>query len=72
MQRWSECPVSPRRLAANGRGILMNSTDVIELVGLCDRVLVMYEGRVTRELAGSDITEENVVAAAVGVNGGER
>ncbi len=57
-----------RTLARDGRAILMNSTDVIELVGMCDRVLVMFEGRIVRELAADEITEENIVAAAVGAN----
>ncbi len=60
-----------RRLAEDGRAALLNSTDVIELVGMCDRVLVMYEGRIVRELAGREIGEEAIVAAAVGVGNGQ-
>lgn len=58
-----------RGLAALGVGVLINSTDTIELVGLCDRVLVMFEGRIVSELAGDEITEEAIVSAAVGVKG---
>jgi ABC-type sugar transport system ATPase subunit len=58
-----------RGLAAQGVGVLINSTDTIELVGLCDRVLVMFEGRIVSELAGDEITEEAIVSAAVGVKG---
>ena len=58
-----------RAIASTGVGVLINSTDTIELVGLCDRVLVMYEGRVARELVGENITEEAIVGAAVGVGG---
>ena len=39
-----------RGLAAQGVGVLINSTDTLELVGLCDRVLVMFEGRIVSEL----------------------
>ena len=38
-----------------------------ELVGMCNRVLVLYEGRIGRELKGAEITEENLVAAALGL-----
>jgi ribose transport system ATP-binding protein len=61
-----------RTLASQGVAILLNSTDTIELVGICDRVLVMYEGEVVRELIGSEITEERIVSAAVGVKGGSQ
>ena len=56
-----------RELGSQGVGILLNSTDTIELVGLCDRVLVMYEGRIALELTGKQITEEAIVGAAVGL-----
>jgi ribose transport system ATP-binding protein len=56
-----------RRLADNGAGVLFFSTELSELVGLCDRVLVLYEGRIFRELTGSDITEEHIVSAALGL-----
>jgi len=58
-----------RRLAEQGKGILFFSTDLAEIVGLCDRALVMYEGAVVRELSGSELTEEKLVSAAVGVGG---
>jgi ribose transport system ATP-binding protein len=56
-----------RRLAAEGKGILFFSTDLAEIVGLCDRALVMVEGRIARELSGIDLSEANLVGAAVGV-----
>ncbi len=58
-----------REIAEKGVAVLVNSTDTLELVGLCDRVLVMFEGRLTTELAGAAITEEAIVGAAVGING---
>lgn len=57
-----------RKLADSGAGILFFSTELSELVGMCDRVLVLYEGHIFRELNGHDITEENIVAAALGLN----
>ena len=56
-----------RRLAATGHGLLFFSTDLAEIVGLCDRALVMYEGAIARELAGPLLTEANLVSAAVGL-----
>ena len=56
-----------RRLAAAGNGILFFSTDLAEIVGLCDRALVMYEGTIARELRGATLTEANLVSAAVGL-----
>ena len=41
--------------------------DLAEIVGLCDRALVMYEGTVARELRGAALTEANLVSAAVGL-----
>lgn len=61
-----------RRLAAEGHGILFFSTDLAEVVGLCDRALVMYEGTIARELRGAALTEANLVSAAVGIAEGTR
>ena len=46
-----------RELADGGAAILFYSTDYDELVGCCDRVLVMYDGAIKRELVGAEITE---------------
>jgi len=54
-----------RRLADGGAAILFYSTDYDELVGLCDRVLVMYEGAVQRELEGDTLTERALVGSAL-------
>ncbi|MBE3574467.1 MAG: sugar ABC transporter ATP-binding protein [Firmicutes bacterium] len=55
-----------RSLAEQGTAVLVRSTDTMELVGLCDSVLVMYEGAVVTRLTGEQITEANIVASAVG------
>jgi ribose transport system ATP-binding protein len=57
-----------RSLADQGAGIVFFSTELQELVGMCDRVLVLYEGRIFRELTGVEITQENIVTAALGLN----
>ena len=54
-----------RRLADEGTAILFYSTDHDELIGCCDRVLVMVEGAIHRELAGDQLTERALVGAAL-------
>jgi ribose transport system ATP-binding protein len=54
-----------RSLADEGAAILFYSTDYDELIGCCDRVLVLYEGRIKKELVGSAITEQNLIASAL-------
>ena len=52
-----------RRLADAGAAILFYSTDYDELIGCCDRVLVLYDGAIKRELVGAEITERALIAA---------
>ena len=56
-----------RTLADEGRAILLYSTDYAELIGCCDRVLVLYDGAVKRELAGPEITERALIASALNI-----
>ncbi|GAA1955600.1 sugar ABC transporter ATP-binding protein [Agromyces allii] len=51
-------------LAGKGMGILMISSELPEVLGMADRVLVMREGRITAEIDRSDATSENVMFAA--------
>jgi ribose transport system ATP-binding protein len=55
-----------RDAADAGTTVVVVSSDSLELQGLCDRVLVFSRGRVARELADDEITEQNIAAAAVG------
>jgi ribose transport system ATP-binding protein len=56
-----------RHLADQGAAILLYSTDYDELIGCCDRVLVLYEGAVRRELAGAEITENALISSALNI-----
>lgn len=56
-----------RRLADAGNAILLFSTDLPEIIGLCDRALVMYEGSIIRELDRTELTKENLIAAGLGL-----
>lgn len=51
-----------RDLASQGTAVIAISSDSEELVDLCDRVIVMNEGKITEELTGSRITLENIVS----------
>jgi ABC-type sugar transport system ATPase subunit len=53
-----------RDLAANGMAVLVISSEPDELPDLCDRVLVMAEGRIVRELAGADVTRGAIIEAS--------
>jgi ABC-type sugar transport system ATPase subunit len=53
-------------LAAAGMGILMSSSELVDLLGVCDRVLVMFRGRMVADLRGDEATEERVVYYATG------
>ena len=52
-------------LARGGACVLINSSEDRELVAVCDRVLVMVEGAIRAELVGPEITEANLVSAAL-------
>ena len=45
-----------REMSAGGGIVLFSSTELPELIGLCDRILVLYQGRLAGELAGGTIT----------------
>lgn len=53
-------------LAGQGVGILMISSDLEEILGMSDRVLVLYEGRLAGELARTQLSEEAVMHLATG------
>lgn len=55
-----------RRFAEAGGAILFHSTEVPELVHLCDRVSVLYQGRIALELGGDAISETAIMEAALG------
>jgi ABC-type sugar transport system ATPase subunit len=53
-----------RRLAAQGTAILLASSEMPEILGLCDRVLVLSEGRLTAEMTRAEATSERILTAA--------
>ncbi len=55
-----------RDLANEGVGIVVISSELPELIGVCDRVLVIHEGRISGEVAADQMTEENIMHLASG------
>jgi ABC-type sugar transport system ATPase subunit len=54
------------QLAARGIAILVVSSELPELIGQCDRILAMFDGRITGEFTRADATEERILASAMG------
>jgi ribose transport system ATP-binding protein len=50
-----------RQLSAEGRIVLFSSTELPELIGLCDRIIVFYRGRLAGELRGDAINEHDLL-----------
>ena len=59
---------SMRRLADEGVAIVFHSSENLELVRLCGRVLVLFEGRLVQVLEGDQVTEDRLLEASVGVD----
>ena len=55
-------------LAAQGLAVIMVSSEIPEILGMSDRVIVMREGRMTAKLTGDDLTPETLVRYAAGIN----
>ena len=58
-----------RQMSADGRIVLFSSTELPELIGLCDRILVLYRGRLVGELSGEGIDNRTLLHL---INTGER
>jgi len=54
------------RLAGEGAGILFMSSDLLELAGFCDRVLVIYRGQLVDDASGETLNSDGLLAAASG------
>jgi rhamnose transport system ATP-binding protein len=54
-------------LAAQGVAVLMISSELPEVLGMADRIVVLFEGRVMREFARAEATEDAIMHAATGL-----
>ena len=55
-----------RQLAEKGVGVIVISSDLPEIIGLCDRVIVVYEHKIVGEVSGGDINEQEIMQYASG------
>lgn len=55
-----------RSLVESGIGVIMISSELLEILGMSDRILVMHEGAIVAEYASSEATEEKIIRAASG------
>ena len=55
-----------RQLSNTGIGVIIISSELPEIIGMCDRVVVMHEGRITGEVQSGEITEKNIIMLASG------
>ena len=55
-----------RQYASAGNGVIVVSSEMPELIGLCDRILVLHEGRLVGEVSGREATEEKLIHLATG------
>ncbi len=56
-----------RDFAAAGTGVIMISSDLPELIGMCDRILVIHNGMISGELGRDDFSEERIMALSAGI-----
>lgn len=56
-----------REYAETGCGVVLISSDLPEIIGLCDRILVMYAGTMTGELQREHFSEERILMLAAGI-----
>ena len=54
------------RLAEEGKSIILISSEMQEIIGLCDRVNIMFEGRISGQLSREELTQEEIMKYATG------
>lgn len=62
----SEIYVLMRKLANEGKGVLMVSSEMPELLSVCDRICVFREGEIVKEFFIAEASEENILKASTG------
>ena len=58
-----------RGLAEQGKAVIVISSELEEIIGLCDQVLVIREGQIAARLSGDQINEEDIMLYAAGARG---
>lgn len=67
-----EIYVLMNELAEQGKGILMVSSDMEELLGMSERIIVLHEGHQTGEVQKEDFSQETILSYASGLQGGTK
>ncbi len=57
-----------RRLVNEGMGVIMISSELPEIVGMCDRVVIMHEGALSGEVGPYELNESRIIQLASGIN----
>ena len=60
------------KLTSQGAAVIMISSEMDECIGMADRIMVMYEGKMMAEFSGPDVTQEMIIYAASGLPSTER
>lgn len=55
-------------LAEEGKSIVMVSSELPEILGMCDRIYVMNEGRIVGELSGTEASQESIMQCIMNSN----
>lgn len=58
-------------IAEEGRCVIMISSELPEVLGMCDRIMVMHEGRIVHELSREEATQEGILYYSAGLHKGE-
>ena len=58
-------------LVKQGKGVIVISSEIPELMGLCDRIMVMAEGRITGEVQRGEFSQELIMSYAAKFGGKE-
>ena len=56
---------------SSGTSVVLYASDNEELIDNCDRVLIVFEGKIVKEMTGDDITEEKIVISSLNVTHSE-
>ena len=56
------------KLARNGAGIIMISSELPEVLNISDRILVMYDGKIVREFSRGEANQEDILSYAIGAD----
>lgn len=57
-----------RKLASTGIGVIVSSSDMMEMLGLCDRIITFHDHKITGECSWKDFSEEKIMSLAAGIS----